>query len=186
MAALSARWIWGLSRRLPEVARLQAGARAASGISKDMLPGPYPQTPEERAAAAKKYNMRVEDYEPHPDNGMGLGDYPKLPNRSQHERDPWYKWDDAELRQNWGEPMHWDFDMYTRNRVDTSPSPVPWNSMCKQLFGFIGFMLFMFWMGEVFPSYQPVIPKQYPYNNLYLENGGDPKKEVEEVKHYEI
>lgn len=43
----------------------------ASHITKDMLPGPYPKTPEERAAAAKKYNMRVEDYEPYPDDGMG-------------------------------------------------------------------------------------------------------------------
>lgn len=53
--------------------------------------------------------------------------------------------------------MHWDFDMYIRNRVDTSPSPVPWSTMCKQLFGFIGFMLFMFYVGEKFPAYQPVV-----------------------------
>lgn len=46
-------------------------ALSASGLSKDSLPGPYPKTPEERAAAAKKYNMRVEDYEPYPDNGEG-------------------------------------------------------------------------------------------------------------------
>lgn len=44
---------------------------AAFHMTKDMLPGPYPKTPEERAAAAKKYNMRVEDYEPYPDDGMG-------------------------------------------------------------------------------------------------------------------
>ena len=56
-------------------------ARTASHITKDMLPGPYPKTPK-RAAATKKYNMRVEDYEPHPDDGMGYGDYPKLPDRS--------------------------------------------------------------------------------------------------------
>uniref|UniRef100_A0A8C3XQT0 Uncharacterized protein n=1 Tax=Chelydra serpentina TaxID=8475 RepID=A0A8C3XQT0_CHESE len=47
------------------------GARAASGLPKNLMPGPYPKTPEERAAAAKKYNMRVEDYEPYPDDGMG-------------------------------------------------------------------------------------------------------------------
>lgn len=40
-------------------------------MSKGSLPGAYPKTPEERAAAAKKYNMRVEDYEPFPDNGEG-------------------------------------------------------------------------------------------------------------------
>lgn len=44
---------------------------SASGITKDSLPGPYPKTPEEKAAAAKKYNLRVEDYEPYPDNGEG-------------------------------------------------------------------------------------------------------------------
>jgi len=44
---------------------------AASGGSKDMMPGPYPKTPEERAAAAKKYNMTLEDYQPFPDDGQG-------------------------------------------------------------------------------------------------------------------
>lgn len=29
-------------------------------------------------------------------------------------------------------------------------------------------------------------PKQYPYNDLYLEKGGDPDKQPEEIKHYEI
>ena len=44
----------------------------------------------------------------------------------------------------------------------------------------------MFWVGETYPAYQPVGPKQYPYNNLYLERGGDPNKEPETVVHYEI
>lgn len=44
---------------------------SAGGISKDMLPGPYPTTPEQMAAAAKKYNMTLEDYKPMPDNGEG-------------------------------------------------------------------------------------------------------------------
>ncbi|XP_064879064.1 LOW QUALITY PROTEIN: NADH dehydrogenase [ubiquinone] 1 beta subcomplex subunit 8, mitochondrial [Oncorhynchus nerka] len=172
-----------------ETARLLCAfsqVRAASGPSKGMLPGPYPQTPEERAAAAKKYNMRVEDYEPIPDNGEGYGDYPQLPDRSQHERDPWYSWDHPDLRRNWGEPIHWDFDMFIRNRVDTSPSPVAWHTMCKHLFGFVGFMLLMFYLGEKFPSYQPVAPKQYPYSNLHLERGEDPEKQPEEVKHFNI
>lgn len=29
-------------------------------------------------------------------------------------------------------------------------------------------------------------PKQYPFNDLYLEKGGDPEKQPEEVKHYEL
>ncbi|XP_034050409.1 NADH dehydrogenase [ubiquinone] 1 beta subcomplex subunit 8, mitochondrial [Thalassophryne amazonica] len=181
------RWAQALSKyKRPGISSLLSGCRAASMLSKENLPGAYPKTPEERAAAAKKYNLTLEDYNPYPDDGMGFGDYPKLPDRSQHERDPWYQWDEPDLRRNWGEPMHYFFDMYMRLRVDTSPTAVPWSSMCKQLFGFIGFMLFMFYVGEKFPAYQPVAPKQYPYNNLYLERGGDPEKQPEEVKNYEI
>ncbi|NXG53242.1 NDUB8 dehydrogenase, partial [Psilopogon haemacephalus] len=157
-----------------------------SEMSKDLLPGPYPRTPEERAAAAKKYNMRVEDYEPYPDDGFGYGDYPKLPNKSLHERDPWYQWDQPDMRHNWGEPMHWDFDMYIRNRVDTSPTPVPWHTMRNHLLAFVGTMLIMFVLGEYYPCYRPVGPKQYPFNDLYLERGGDPNKEPPVVIHYEI
>lgn len=43
----------------------------ASGGSKTDLPSSYPLTPEAKAAAAKKYNMRVEDYKPHTDQGEG-------------------------------------------------------------------------------------------------------------------
>ncbi|KAM4623851.1 NADH dehydrogenase [ubiquinone] 1 beta subcomplex subunit 8, mitochondrial [Polymixia lowei] len=181
------RWARALSKgKGPGIPALLPGCRAASGITKDSLPGPYPKTPEERAAAAKKYNIMAEDYEPFPDNGEGYGDYPQIPNRSQHERDPWYQWDHPDLRRNWGEPMHWNFDMFIRNRVDTSPSPVSWSTMCKHLGGFVGFMLFMFYLGGQYPAYQPVAPKQYPYNDLHLERGGDPEKQPEEVKHYEI
>ena len=35
------------------------------GWDKDWCPGPYPETQAEREAAAKKYGMRVEDYEPY-------------------------------------------------------------------------------------------------------------------------
>lgn len=138
-----------------------------------------------------------------------FGDYPQLPNRSQHERDPWYSWDHPDLRRNWGEPvmtknrgsecmylfrctcqwnlalsskkkiicgyllhiylqMHWDFDMYIRNRVDTSPSPMDWRTMSSTLLGFVGFMLFMFYLGDVFPAYQPVVRDLLNLSSIYL------------------
>lgn len=53
--------------------------------------------------------------------------------------------------------MPWDLDMYIRNCVNTSPMPVSENLMCKYLFGFVAFMLFMFWVGETYPTYQPVV-----------------------------
>jgi len=152
-----------------------------------MLPGSCPETQDEIAKAAKKYNMTLHDYKPHPDDGMGFGDYPALPDRSQSERDPHYQWDDPELRRNWGEPMHWDFDIYIRNRVDTSPAAMDWKTMTMTLGGFVGIMLLFFVAGEVFPAYQPVAPKQYPFNNLHLERGGDPDKmPEEEAKNYKI
>lgn len=80
--------------------------------------------------------------------------------------------------------MHWDFDKFIRVRVDTSPTPAPFNTMCKVLAAFLGTMFAMFYIGHVFPSYSPVAPKQYPYNNLYLENGGDPKNPPPEEKHH--
>lgn len=43
----------------------------ASGASKGPVLGPCPQSPEEKAAAAKKYNMTLSEYEPYPDNGEG-------------------------------------------------------------------------------------------------------------------
>ena len=36
---------------------------------------------------------------------LRYGDYPKLPDHSQQERDPWYDWDHPDLRLNWGEPV---------------------------------------------------------------------------------
>lgn len=43
----------------------------ASGASKGPVLGPCPQSPEEKAAAAKKYNMTLSEYEAYPDNGEG-------------------------------------------------------------------------------------------------------------------
>ncbi|XP_075072708.1 NADH dehydrogenase [ubiquinone] 1 beta subcomplex subunit 8, mitochondrial [Mixophyes fleayi] len=193
MAALRASLLAAVTRRaaLVSLAGRRAGpllqccsVRAASDLPKDLLPGPYPKTEQERAAAAKKYNMLLEDYKPYPDDGMGYGDYPMLPDKSQEERDPWYAWDYAVHRRNFGEPMHWDIDKFVRTRVDTSPTIVPFNTMLKVVVGFIAAMLFMFYIGEQYPIYPPIAPKQYPYNNLYLERGGDPSKEPPEVKNY--
>ena len=75
--------------------------------NRDWMPGPYPKTAEERAAAAKKYNLRVEDYEPYPDDGMGYGDYPKLPLISAESRGPYEDYDVPTMRRNFNEPVTW-------------------------------------------------------------------------------
>lgn len=43
----------------------------ASGAAKGPVLGPCPQSLEERAASAKKYNMTLSEYEAYPDNGEG-------------------------------------------------------------------------------------------------------------------
>ena len=73
--------------------------------NRDWQPGPYPKTPEERAAAAKKYNLRIEDYEPYPDDGTGHGDYPMLPRVSMEARDPYEVYDCPEWKRNFNEPV---------------------------------------------------------------------------------
>lgn len=67
-------------------------------------PGAYPKTPEERAAAAKKYGMTIEEYQPYPEE-MGYGDYPKLPDIGADSRDPHYPYDNPEFKRNFNEPV---------------------------------------------------------------------------------
>ena len=77
--------------------------------NKDWKPGPYPKTDAERIAAAKKYGLLPQDYEPYPDDGTGLGDYPKLPMISVDQRDPHYNWDEPDLKRNFGEIVSYNF-----------------------------------------------------------------------------
>ncbi|CAH1273209.1 Hypp5066 [Branchiostoma lanceolatum] len=93
-------------------------------LSKDELPGPYPRTPEEWAAAAKKYGMRAEDYQPYPDDGTGYGDYPMLPEEGVESKDPWVDWDDKWHRRNFGEA----------ETNDCCPPWLPWLQCCHALY----------------------------------------------------
>lgn len=67
-------------------------------------PGPYPRTPEERAASAKKYGMSIEEYQPYPEH-MGYGDYPNLPDIGADSKDPHYPYDCPEFKRNFNEPV---------------------------------------------------------------------------------
>ena len=73
--------------------------------NKDWQPGPYPRTAKERAAAAKKYGLLPEDYEPYPDDGMGYGDYPKLPPVPTIRKSQYEQYDLPYLRRNYGETV---------------------------------------------------------------------------------
>lgn len=47
--------------------------------------------------------MRVQDYEPYPDDGSGYGDYPMIKPVGELEKNPWEAWDFPERRRNYGE-----------------------------------------------------------------------------------
>jgi len=139
-----------------------AAGRCMAYWNKDWKPGPYPRTPEERAAAAKKYGMRLEDYQPYPDDGLGYGDYPMLPRVAAEARDPTEIWDMPEIRRNFGEPVHADADILSEDK---------WNPTTRKRFSFVQMLT---WLGVVwggiiviyilslpFPHYLPVMPKQY-------------------------
>ena len=67
-----------------------------SSWNQDWRPGPVPVTPEQKAAAAKKYGLLVEDYEPMPDGEYG--DYPQIVAVGGAAKDPYYNWDDPHVR----------------------------------------------------------------------------------------
>jgi len=73
--------------------------------NKDYKPAPYPKTKAEFDRAAKKYNLLPEEYIPYKDDGLGYGDYPKLPDVGVETRDPYYPYDYPELRRNFNEPV---------------------------------------------------------------------------------
>lgn len=73
--------------------------------NKDFKPAKFPETEEERAAAAKKYNLLPEEYKPYADDGQGFGDYPKLPDIPVERKDPNYPYDFPELKRNIHEPV---------------------------------------------------------------------------------
>ena len=153
------------------------GAQTASHIIKDVLPGPYPKTSEERAAAAKKYNMQVEDYEPWLMMAWGMAII-----SSQQERDPWCVWDHPDLRLNQVTGT-WTC---TSGTVCTCPPGLLLGILCVSSSSWPPCGSCFGW-GRITPPTSPGMePKQHPYTSLHLEGVHDPTKEPELVVHYEI
>merc|ERR1711915_561772 len=139
--------------------------RGMAAWNKDWKPGPYPKTLEERAAAARKYGLRPDEYEPYPDDGLGLGDYPMLPNVSAEARSPYEPWDHPEHRRNFGEPIHSSMDMYGLDRIDETTKPrFSWQQQAVAFFGVMGtfFALYYLLDDDQTKMHWPTMPKQYP------------------------
>jgi NADH dehydrogenase (ubiquinone) 1 beta subcomplex subunit 8 len=137
-------------------------ARTMAYWNKDWKPGPYPRTEKERIAAAKKYGMRPEDYQPYPDDGMGYGDYPMLPRVSAEAKDPYACWDVPSIKRNFGEPMNVDADAITEERWSPDIKyRYSFGQMLLSFFGVMGGAIFLYILAEPYPVFQPVMPKHY-------------------------
>ncbi|CAH1111016.1 unnamed protein product [Psylliodes chrysocephalus] len=133
--------------------------------NKDYKPGPYPQTEEERLKAAAKYGLDPREYQPYPDDGQGSGDYPKLPLESMESRDPYYPWDNPELKRNFNEPLHAEYDLIREDRYDVSAKlRVPLWGMWAQFLGTMFGTYIIYRLLDNVKMFHSVIPKQYPNN----------------------
>ena len=159
----------------------------AKAWNKEWLPSKRPKTQEEREAAAKKYGLLPQDYEPYPDDGHGVGDYPKLPDIGGDSRSDWEDYDMPTLKRNYQEPLHYHSDAYSEDRLYPD-DPIQYDYMpyWKMLVITLGLFGVMALIGiyEPLKIFPPVMPKQYPYGELYLERGGDPKQPTPDIKHY--
>ncbi|KAL9984119.1 hypothetical protein ACROYT_G006379 [Oculina patagonica] len=114
------------------------------------------------------------------DDGYALGDYPNLPDISNQRRQHKGWWDPQE-RRNYGEPIHQDEDalnVWVMAETDCNDRYTPHEAamqlgVATAILCFIGYLAYLVDQTDR----NPAIPKQYPFNNLYLERGGDPNKE---------
>ncbi|XP_065205860.1 NADH dehydrogenase [ubiquinone] 1 beta subcomplex subunit 8, mitochondrial [Planococcus citri] len=95
--------------------------RGAVRLDVDWMPGPYPKNEKERLAAAKKYNLLPEEYEPlDPKWDVGMGDYPVLPNRSFDCKDPYGDYEYMSDARHFGQPVHHGWEVLTGQGMNLS------------------------------------------------------------------
>jgi len=180
------------SRKLSSTAVVQANY-----WNHDWKPGAIPKTPEERAAAAKKYGIRPEDYKVLAEDGDDLygravahhlGDYPNLPIHAHSVRDPWEDYDHPQDKRNYGDLLHHDAEIPGNDWYDANkpgPGGLARNQVIFRFFAIFLGIWTAWYLLEPYHVFPPMMPKQYPFNNLYIEQGGDPDREPT-VKHYKI
>ncbi|XP_023218388.1 NADH dehydrogenase [ubiquinone] 1 beta subcomplex subunit 8, mitochondrial-like [Centruroides sculpturatus] len=135
--------------------------------NKDWKPGPFPTTEKERRAAAEKYGLLYEDYEPYPDDGFGKGDYPKLPTVSGDARDPYEPFDFPALKRNFCEPLHAEADLLTDTRFNANQKfLIPVWKQCLCFLGAVAGFTLLYFVSEPFELSPPVLPKQYPKKDV--------------------
>ncbi|KAG8194946.1 hypothetical protein JTE90_021407 [Oedothorax gibbosus] len=134
--------------------------------NKDWKPGPYPRTEEERLAAAKKYNLIPEDYEPYPED-EGMGDYPMFKKFHNESRDQFEPYDYWCLKRNFGEPVHTDVDIFQEDKINFQlKMPFPLWQQFIYLMGGLSIFWGILYYDLTHPYNQRKVPKQFPLDGM--------------------
>ncbi|RCN35628.1 NADH-ubiquinone oxidoreductase ASHI subunit [Ancylostoma caninum] len=141
---------------------------------RDHKPGEYPTTDEERRAAAIKYGLRPEDYQPMSKNDVVryAGDYPDLGIITYDHKDPYEAWTDRQNRRNWGEMVPIDMMRYRGDRLTftglEAEDFTTWGSIMLCLRVLVPMALLSWYFCSEDPNAfrwkNPAMPKQYPYD----------------------
>ncbi|PAV62308.1 hypothetical protein WR25_08125 [Diploscapter pachys] len=153
---------------------------------RDHKPGPYPETNEERRAAAIKYGMRPEDYQPIDKNDVVryCGDYPELGSISYDHKDPYESWTDPVFRRNWGEMVDIEMiryrpDRYTYTGLESEDFSW-WGALKISARVLVPMALLAWWvLHSDHPNRlrwkNPAMPKQYSHDYYRAWPYGDPR-----------
>jgi len=161
----------------------QLSRRSASGDSSDKG-----DNPDDIKEGKKVWTRAGPEWVPEKwkDDGMGWGEYPNWKEWSYQHREP--RPDEAYFepqdRRYFGEPVHMNEDALNRWMPDDESNfkytPYEMMSHLAVALGLIGGVVL--WSEYVYDAKArgPFARKPYPYNNLYIERGGDPDVEPSE------
>ncbi|VDD75838.1 unnamed protein product [Mesocestoides corti] len=134
----------------------------------DWKPKPFPTTPAQREAAAKRYGLLPEDYKPYDDDGTAPGDYPNLEHFNELHRDPYEHYDYGYVKRNYNEPIPWKWEFYSSTGHDDYQQWLRYNEPAWLTFlKFLAPVLIMgpiLYISEQYKLFPPMLPKQYPFN----------------------
>lgn len=162
--------------RAPTIVKNSMFVRGATILDRDWMPGPYPKNEAERKAAAKKYNLLPEEYEPLDLKwDLGQGDYPALPNRCWADEDPYGDYTYMADSRYFGDLVHPHWEIYQSHGVSLNEENPPF----KHAILTHGFMfVFIYWYIQLMENY-PFITEMKPQHMYGTEHYHYPTSKLE-------
>lgn len=86
-----------------------------------------------------------------------------MPLIAAEARDPYYPWDNPELKRNFNEPMHVDFDLVREDRCNINARPrIAAGEQVLQFVGVMGGLFLIYMIFENFKMFHRVSAPQFP------------------------